>query len=115
MHQRTITAEDLAACPAPARPTLIDVREQQEWAAGHIEGARHIPLGELVERAAEVPRGQPVVLMCRAGVRSARGIAALEALGFDNLINLVDGFDGWQRCGGQGRAPEKSPAGGRQS
>ena len=57
---------------------LLDVREQDEWDAGHIEGAQHIPLGELGARLAEVPREQVVVAVCRSGSRSDRAAKGLE-------------------------------------
>ena len=90
------TAADLAALAEDRRPFLVDVREDDEWAAGSIPGARHIALGELVARADEIPRDCRVVLYCRAGTRSAHAVAALARLGYDNVHNLEGGIEAWR-------------------
>jgi phage shock protein E len=74
---------------------LIDVRSPEEFASGHVDGARNIPHGEIAERAAEVgAKDEPVVVYCRSGVRSARAKAALEAAGFTQVHNL-GGMSRW--------------------
>jgi rhodanese-related sulfurtransferase len=77
---------------------LLDVREQDEWDAGHIEGAQHIPLGQLAERLAEVPREQVVVAVCRSGSRSDRAAKGLRGNGFE-AENLEGGVTAWARAG----------------
>jgi rhodanese-related sulfurtransferase len=77
---------------------LLDVREQDEWDAGHIEGAQHIPLGELGARLSEVPREQVVVAVCRTGSRSDRAALGLRANGFQ-AENLDGGVTAWSRAG----------------
>jgi rhodanese-related sulfurtransferase len=77
---------------------LLDVREQDEWDAGHIEGAQHIPLGQLGARLAEVPREQVVVAVCRSGSRSDRAAKGLRGQGFD-AENLEGGVTAWSRAG----------------
>lgn len=77
---------------------LLDVREQDEWDAGHIEGAQHIPLGELGARLAEVPREQVVVAVCRSGSRSDRAAKGLRLSGF-KAENLDGGVTAWTRAG----------------
>ncbi len=77
---------------------LLDVREQDEWDAGHIEGAQHIPLGELGSRLAEVPRDQMVVAVCRSGSRSDRAAKGLRLSGFE-AENLDGGVTAWYRAG----------------
>jgi rhodanese-related sulfurtransferase len=77
---------------------LLDVREQDEWDAGHIEGAQHIPLGELGARLSEVPREQVVVAVCRTGSRSDRAALGLRANGFKSE-NLDGGVTAWSRAG----------------
>ncbi|MCR9164330.1 MAG: rhodanese-like domain-containing protein [Nannocystaceae bacterium] len=68
---------------------LIDVRSPEEYAAGHVEGARNIPHGEIGARASEVgAKDEPVVVYCRSGVRSAKAKATLEAAGFSEVHNL---------------------------
>ena len=77
---------------------LLDVREQDEWDAGHIEGAQHIPLGELGARLAEVPKEQVVVAVCRSGSRSDRAAKGLRLSGFE-AENLDGGVTAWTRAG----------------
>lgn len=77
---------------------LLDVREQDEWDAGHIEGAQHIPLGELGARLAEVPKEQTVVAVCRSGSRSDRAAKGLRLSGFE-AENLDGGVTAWLRAG----------------
>jgi len=77
---------------------LLDVREQDEWDAGHIEGAQHIPLGELAARLAEVPKEQVVVAVCRSGSRSDRAAKGLRMSGF-GAENLDGGVTAWARAG----------------
>ena len=77
---------------------LLDVREQDEWDAGHIEGAQHIPLGELAARLGEVPKAQTVVAVCRSGSRSDRAAKGLRLSGFE-AENLDGGVTAWSRAG----------------
>ena len=63
--------------------TLVDVRTPGEWENGHVEGAKLIPVQELAERIAEIPRDRPVVVYCASGARSARAAAMLAAAGYD--------------------------------
>jgi rhodanese-related sulfurtransferase len=77
---------------------LLDVREDDEWTAGHAPEAVHIPLGELGGKADEVPKDRPVYVICRAGGRSARAAQALGASGWD-VTNVSDGMQGWESAG----------------
>ena len=77
---------------------LLDVREQDEWDAGHIEGSQHVPLGELAARLAEVPKAQVVVAVCRSGSRSDRAAKGLRMSGFQ-AENLDGGVTAWSRAG----------------
>ena len=73
--------------------TLIDVRETQEWAAGHLEGALHIPLARLMsapEALKQIDNSAPVVVYCQHGMRSASAVAYLREQGFDAFNLLVD-------------------------
>ncbi|GAB2980303.1 rhodanese-like domain-containing protein [Amycolatopsis acidiphila] len=81
--------------------TLLDVREDDEWAAGHAPGAVHIPLGELparVEELAKLPDDKPVYVVCRSGGRSARATAWLNASGWD-AVNVAGGMKSWHTEG----------------
>ncbi len=73
---------------------LIDVREEEEVEEMNING-KHIPMGEVLERMAEIPRDKKVVVHCRSGKRSASVIQALERQGYDNLYNLRGGILAW--------------------
>ena len=77
---------------------LLDVREQDEWDAGHIDGAQHIPLGQLGARVAEVPKGRTVVTVCRSGARSDRAMQGLRTIGYQ-AENLEGGVTAWARAG----------------
>jgi rhodanese-related sulfurtransferase len=77
---------------------LLDVREQDEWDAGHIDGAQHIPLGELGARLGEVPADRVIVAVCRSGSRSDRAARGLRASGYQ-AENLDGGVTAWSRAG----------------
>lgn len=90
---------DLAASLQHRGVTLIDVRNATEWSAGHIDSARHIPLGHLEDRLAEIPREKPLVVQCQSGSRSAIGASLLRARGFDRVSNFTGGISEWIRGG----------------
>jgi rhodanese-related sulfurtransferase len=77
---------------------LLDVREQNEWDAGHAPHAVHVPLRELSEAIAGMSRQRRVVVVCRSGRRSAHATAALLAAGVDAL-NLLGGMQAWRDAG----------------
>jgi rhodanese-related sulfurtransferase len=77
---------------------LLDVREADEWAAGHAPGAVHLPLSELQARYAEVPADRPVAVVCRVGSRSAQATAFLNAQGRQTR-NVVGGMVAWAQHG----------------
>lgn len=84
-------------------PTVIDVREKDEWEAGHIEGAIHIPRGFLEFKIAEaVPdKDAPIVVQCASGGRSALCGEALIKMGYTHVKNLEGGYK--QYCGAAGK------------
>jgi rhodanese-related sulfurtransferase len=73
---------------------LVDVRADHEWDAGHIGGARHVPLPELPQRTGEIDKDRPVVVYCRGGNRSSMATAALNEAGYD-AVKLSEGIVGW--------------------
>lgn len=78
---------------------VVDVREYYEWAAGHIQGARHIPLRTLPHRFEdEIDRERPVLLICQVGQRSALATTFLRERGYD-AHNLEGGVESWTRAG----------------
>lgn len=78
---------------------LIDVREDDEWTAGHAPGARHVPMMQIPARLDEVPMDGDVVLVCRSGSRSGQVVAFLAARGWDNVRNLDGGMIDWAASG----------------
>lgn len=74
---------------------LLDVREPDEYATAQISGSVLIPLAQITARAAEIPRDVPVYVHCKLGGRSARAVASLEKLGFQNVINIAGGITAW--------------------
>lgn len=73
---------------------VLDVREPEEWAAGHIEGAKHIPLGQLTERLRELNPNQETIVVCRSGNRSGLACEMLSEKGF-NVTNMTGGLNAW--------------------
>jgi rhodanese-related sulfurtransferase len=76
---------------------LIDVREQNEWDAGHIPDAKHIPMGQIATRLAELPRNQKLIFTCRSGNRSGHVKDTLiDEYGYSNVHNQLGGIIAWQ-------------------
>ncbi len=84
--------------PLPADLVVLDVREQHEWDAGHIEGARHVPLGDVPARVGELDPTVRTLVVCHVGGRSARATAWLAQQGYD-VVNLAGGMDAWEGAG----------------
>jgi rhodanese-related sulfurtransferase len=89
----TVPARDV-----PDDAVLVDVREDDEWQAGHAPGARHVPVTQLMERYGEVPLDTEVHVVCRTGGRSARAVAWLNGQGFE-AVNVGGGMDAWLEAG----------------
>jgi rhodanese-related sulfurtransferase len=84
--------------PLPEHLVVLDVREDDEWGAGHIEGSVHIPLMQLANRFAEVPITGQTLVVCRVGSRSGRATAYLVRQGVD-AVNLAGGLAAWVGAG----------------
>ena len=97
----TATPQMVAAELAAARDDvrILDVRNTVEWNAGHIAGAKHIPLAELRQRMTELDTDRPIVVHCQGGGRSAVAASVLEASGIPAVSNLTGGYAGWRRAG----------------
>jgi rhodanese-related sulfurtransferase len=78
---------------------LIDVREDYEWKAGRMPGARHIELNQVAAQAASIDREKPVVFYCRVGARSAMAADAFRQAGYD-AYSLDGGLLAWAGEGG---------------
>ena len=79
---------------------VLDVREDKEYAGGHIPKARHIPLGQLAGRMQELEKfkGKPILVTCRSGHRSARACGMLKKAGFETVYNQAGGILAWERA-----------------
>lgn len=79
---------------------ILDVREDKEYAAGHIPKAKHIPLGQLAKRMQELDKfkSKPILVTCRSGQRSGRACSMLKKAGFETVYNLAGGILAWQRA-----------------
>jgi rhodanese-related sulfurtransferase len=92
----------VSATDVPPDAVLLDVREDDEWAAGHVDGALHIPMGQLPGRFGDVAEladtGPELVVVCRSGSRSARVVAWLAQNGVD-AVNLDGGMRAWTSAG----------------
>ena len=73
---------------------MLDVREDDEWAAGHAPVATHLPMGQVVDRMGELPSGRTIVCMCRIGGRSGSVALHLAGIGYD-VRNVAGGMVAW--------------------
>ncbi|MFF4172076.1 rhodanese-like domain-containing protein [Streptomyces sp. NPDC001744] len=111
MNVSPLPSVDVASVPADA--LVLDVREDNEWAAGHVEGAVHVPMSDFVARFGEVTevlseRGRAYV-MCRVGGRSAQVTQYLVQQGFD-AVNIDGGMLAWDGAGRPMVTENGSPA-----
>ena len=77
---------------------VVDVREPEEWLAGHVDGAVHIPMGELSHRQGELATDRQIVTVCRSGNRSGVAATALQEAGY-RAENLEGGMEAWEKAG----------------
>ncbi len=101
----------LAALGAGA--TVIDVREPEEYAAGHLPGARNVPQCDLASRLDELPRAGDLHLVCQGGVRSLRAAQFLRQAGFTNVVSVAGGTGAWIAAGLPVERDEAAAAGRR--
>jgi rhodanese-related sulfurtransferase len=95
-----ISPEQAAQMQTRQKAVIVDVRENDEWNAGHIAGAIHIPLGEIQNHLADLSQYQnsPLIMQCRSGVRSAKAADILVKAGFTNVHNMSGGLNAWQKA-----------------
>ncbi|MCC6166619.1 MAG: hypothetical protein IT329_05265, partial [Caldilineaceae bacterium] len=99
---------------------IVDVREESEYAEGHVEGAINIPIRTLAQNLALIPKDKPVVVYCASGHRAGMATTALRVLGYDNVRSFPGGWKAWSAAGEPvstdavqaeaGTAPEIDPA-----
>ncbi|MCM3386913.1 sulfurtransferase TusA family protein [Ureibacillus chungkukjangi] len=74
---------------------ILDVREEAEYAFGHIEGSKSIPMGELEKRLIELDKDKEILVICRTGVRSGLAAQKLADKGFAKVVNVLPGMNSW--------------------
>jgi rhodanese-related sulfurtransferase len=89
---------EVGVAELPADAVLIDVREDDEWQAGHAPDARHLPMSRFVERLDELPDADPLYVICRSGGRSGRVVAYLNQQGRPS-VNVAGGMQSWAAGG----------------
>ncbi len=89
---------EISVAELPAERVLLDVREDEEWEAGHAPDAVHVPMSELAGRLDDVPDAAPLYVICRSGGRSERVTAYLNSNGWE-AINVAGGMSVWARLG----------------
>lgn len=101
MNQSTsvsnITTDEMAAKMESndGNSVFIDVREPDEFAAGHVPGIINLPLSALSEETADFPKDSEIVIICRSGNRSLQAADKLQDYGFTNLVNVQGGMNDW--------------------
>jgi rhodanese-related sulfurtransferase len=81
----------------PDNTVVVDVRRDDEWVTGHVQGAVHVPIDDLSDRIDQVPQDKKVLFICAAGVRSGLACEVAASMGFEteNLYNIEDGTPVW--------------------
>lgn len=92
------TVPSVSVADLPPEAHLLDVRERNEWEAGHAPTAYHIPMSELPARLGELPDDDPLYVVCRSGNRSARVVTYLVAQGYP-AVNVTGGMQAWLASG----------------
>ncbi len=93
-----ISPQDMVQLMNREKAIVIDVCEPDEFARGHVIGAKNLPLGQLEEKLAQVVKNKSaqVVMVCQVGARSARAAATARQLGFEKVQSLAGGLKAWQ-------------------
>lgn len=96
----SVTAAELRAlCDAGRQPLVIDVRRAGEWQAGHLPGATLLPLQQIASGLPDLDPSQPLVVHCQGGYRSVIAASLLRRMGFEDVRNVIGGFEAWKLCG----------------
>jgi hydroxyacylglutathione hydrolase len=97
LKERLDSSNDLA---------VLDVRREDEWAEGHIEGATHIYVGHLESRLKELPRDRSIAVICSVGNRASLGASILRRGGISEISVVLGSMTAWQRAGYKVVQPE---------
>lgn len=98
----TVGVDTVAGPVRKGTVLLVDVREPEEWTAGHAPRAKHVPLGEVTDRLEEIrsaANGRPVAFICRSGNRSAQAAEAATDAGLQQVSNVDGGMGAWEAAG----------------
>lgn len=96
---RDVDARAAAQLFQAKNAVILDVREQDEWNAGHIPGALHIAMSEIKNRIKDIPTDKTVIVQCHSGNRSSQVTDFLRGQGMSNVHNLTGGIMAWQAAG----------------
>ena len=93
-----LNPQDMVQLMNREKATVIDVCEPDEFARGHVIGAKNLPLGQLEDKLAQMVKNKSshVIMVCQVGARSARAAATARKLGFENVQSLAGGLKAWQ-------------------
>jgi rhodanese-related sulfurtransferase len=98
MSAPEITIDELAAARAGGLIPVVDVRQPEEYEAGHVPGAKLIPLADVMARIGEIPTDGPVYVICQSGSRSQRAADYCRTVGID-AYNVAGGTKAWMDAG----------------
>jgi rhodanese-related sulfurtransferase len=93
---KSVTVDELAGRIARGSAALVDVREPNEFAAGHVKGAVNIPLGKLAGALGSLDPDAETFVICQSGNRSATGVRMLDHAGFAHAYNVKGGTSAWR-------------------
>jgi len=108
MSRRVEVVEATDAIGASGATVLLDVRNQDEWDAGHAPNAKFCPLPQLETMRFQLPMNQQIICICRSGVRSEKAAAELVNMGF-KAVNMTGGMQAWAADGGPVVKDDGSP------
>ena len=96
-----IAPKEASTLSSEKKAIIIDVREDDEWNAGHIAGAVHIPLNQINNRLAELQpyKDGTIITQCRSGRRSMKALELLKVAGFNKVYNMDGGLQAWEQQG----------------
>jgi len=96
---KDVSPVEAQAAVSKAYSQFIDVRTPEEYAAGHAERARNIPLDTLAANLDRIERNEPVYVICQTGRRSRQAAELLKQRGFNNVLNVTGGTTAWTAAG----------------